>query len=57
MPDIAFLNGRLMPLARAKVSVEDRGFQFGDGIYELIRTYNGHPFHLQEHIRRLAQSA
>jgi len=57
MPDIAFLNGRLMPLSRAKVSVEDRGFQFGDGVYELIRTYNGYPFHLQEHIRRLAHSA
>jgi D-alanine transaminase len=57
MPNIAFLNGRFMPLARARVSVEDRGFQFGDGVYELVRTYRGHPFHLKEHIRRLAHSA
>jgi D-alanine transaminase len=57
MPNIAFLNGRFMPLSRAKVSVEDRGFQFGDGVYELIRTYNGHPFHMREHIRRLGRSA
>jgi len=40
----------------ATVSVEDRGFQFGDGVYELIRTYNGTAFHLQEHIRRLYKS-
>ncbi|HSG06520.1 MAG TPA: D-amino-acid transaminase, partial [Nitrospiria bacterium] len=32
MPNIAFINGRYMPLSRAKVSVEDRGFQFGDGV-------------------------
>ena len=57
MPNIAFLNGRFMPLSRAKVSVEDRGFQFGDGVYELIRTYDGHPFHMREHIRRLGRSA
>lgn len=57
MPEIAFLNGRFMPLSHAKVSVEDRGFQFGDGIYELVRSYNGSPFHLKEHVRRLAHSA
>ena len=44
MPDIAFVNGRFLPLADAKVSIEDRGFQFGDGIYEVIRTYGGRPF-------------
>jgi D-alanine transaminase len=57
MSNIAFLNGRFMPLSRAKVSVEDRGFQFGDGVYELIRTYDGYPFHMREHIRRLGRSA
>ena len=44
MPDIGFVNGRFMPLEEATVSVEDRGFQFGDGIYEVIRTYHGQPF-------------
>ena len=57
MPNIAFVNGRFMPLARARVSVEDRGFQFGDGIYELIRTYGGRFFHLKDHLERLEQSA
>jgi D-alanine transaminase len=57
MPNIAFVNGRFMPLDRARVSVEDRGFQFGDGIYELIRTYEGRIFHLEDHLRRLEQSA
>ena len=53
MPNIAYVNGKFMPLSLATVSVEDRGFQFGDGVYELIRTYHGTVFHLEEHIRRL----
>ena len=46
-----------MPLAEAKVSIEDRGFQFGDGIYEVIRTYGGRPFSLEAHLARLDRSA
>lgn len=57
MPDIGFLNGRFMPLAEAMVSVEDRGYQFGDGVYEVIRTYRGVPFQLEAHVTRLEQSA
>jgi D-alanine transaminase len=57
MPNIAFVNGRFMPLADARVSVEDRGFQFGDGVYELIRTYGGRLYHLRDHLERLEQSA
>lgn len=57
MPDIAVVNGAFMPLADAKVSVEDRGFQFGDGVYELIRCYAGQPYKLDEHLRRLERSA
>ncbi|MBI3597878.1 MAG: aminotransferase class IV, partial [Nitrospirae bacterium] len=56
MPNIAYVNGRWGHLASASVSVEDRGFQFGDGVYELIRTYHGTVFHLQEHIKRLYES-
>jgi D-alanine transaminase len=56
MPNIAYLNGKWLPLSEAFVSIEDRGFQFGDGVYELIRTYNGKVFHLQEHLKRLYQS-
>jgi D-alanine transaminase len=57
MPDIGFLNGRFMPLAQALVSVEDRGFQFGDGVYEVVRTYHGVPFQLDAHLARLERSA
>lgn len=57
MPDIAWVNGRFVPLAEAVVSIEDRGFQFGDGIYEVIRTYRGRPFELDAHLARLERSA
>lgn len=57
MPDIAFLNGRFVPWHEATVSIEDRGFQFGDGIYEVVRAYHGRPFELDAHLRRLDRSA
>jgi D-alanine transaminase len=57
VPNVAFVNGAFMPLAEAKVSIEDRGFQFGDGVYEVIRTYRGHPFSLGAHLARLDRSA
>lgn|SRR5574341_1332063 len=57
MPTIACVNGRFLPIARAVVSVEDRGFQFGDGVYEVVRSYGGKVFRLDEHLDRLAQSA
>jgi D-alanine transaminase len=57
MPDIGYVNGRFSLLADAVVSVEDRGFQFGDGVYEVIRTYGNRPFHLDAHLIRLEKSA
>ena len=57
MPEIAFVNGRFMPLKDAMVPVEDRGFQFGDGVYEVIRTYGGALFQLDAHLARLERSA
>ncbi|MFM9906276.1 MAG: D-amino-acid transaminase [Nitrospiraceae bacterium] len=57
MPDVAFVNGAFVSLADAKVSIDDRGFQFGDGIYEVIRTYGGRPFELEAHLARLDRSA
>ncbi|MBX3123597.1 MAG: D-amino-acid transaminase [Nitrospira sp.] len=57
MPDIACVNGRFGPVAEAVVSIEDRGFQFGDGVYEVIRTYRGKPFALDEHLARFERSA
>lgn len=50
---IVYLNGQFMPLSEAKISVLDRGFIFGDGIYEVIPAYAKKPFRLAEHLRRL----
>ncbi|MFM8550866.1 MAG: D-amino-acid transaminase [Nitrospiraceae bacterium] len=57
MPAIGFVNGTFMPLEHATVSVEDRGYQFGDGVYEVIRTYRGAPFQVEAHLARLERSA
>jgi D-alanine transaminase len=51
-----YLNGEFVPLAAARVSVLDRGFIFGDGVYEVIPVFGGRPFRLAEHFARLAQS-
>ncbi len=57
MTELVWLNGEIFPLSDAKISVEDRGYQFADGVYEVIRIYNGRPFTLTEHLDRLARSA
>jgi D-alanine transaminase len=54
---LAYLNGVFIPIAEAKVSIEDRGFQFGDGIYEVVAAYGGRPFLLDRHMARLRRSA
>jgi D-alanine transaminase len=51
-----FLNGEFMPLEEAKIPVLDRGFIFGDGVYEFIPVYSKRPFRLQEHFVRLQNS-
>lgn len=51
-----YLNGEFMPIEQAKIPVLDRGFIFGDGVYELVPVYSGHPFRLGEHLRRLQNS-
>jgi D-alanine transaminase len=51
-----FLNGEFMPIARASVPVLDRGFIFGDGVYEMIPAYSRVPFRLPEHLARLRSS-
>ena len=53
---VAYLNGEYRPLEECKVSVLDRGFIFGDAIYELIPVYNTKPFFLQAHLERLQRS-
>ena len=53
---IVFLNGKYLPLSEARVSVLDRGFVFGDGVYEVIPAYGGRLFRFDEHLRRLQAS-
>ncbi|MGB8517433.1 MAG: D-amino acid aminotransferase [Gallionella sp.] len=53
---IIYLNGKFMPVENAKVSVLDRGFIFGDGVYEVIPVYARRAFRLPEHLRRLQHS-
>lgn len=50
---VAFLNGDYLPLSEAKISPMDRGFLFGDGIYEVIPTYNGRPVGMNGHTERM----
>ena len=51
-----YLNGQFMPLEEAKISVLDRGFIFGDGVYEVIPVYSRHVFRLADHLKRLQHS-
>ena len=51
------MNGQILPIEEAKVSVFDRSFLFGDSLYEVIRTYHAQPFRLKEHLIRLEKSA
>ena len=51
-----YLNGEYMPIAEAKISVLDRGFIFGDGVYEVIPVYSRKAFRLAEHLHRLQYS-
>lgn len=51
-----YLNGEYLPLSEAKVSVMDRGFLFGDGVYEVIPSYAGKLFRMQDHLDRLQAS-
>ncbi|MBK9160916.1 MAG: D-amino acid aminotransferase [Nitrosomonadales bacterium] len=51
-----YLNGQYMPVEEAKISVLDRGFIFGDGVYEVIPVYSRRPFRMEEHLLRLQYS-
>jgi len=56
-PDsLVYLNGAFVRLGNAKVSVLDRGFLFGDGVYEVVPVYHGKPFQLDAHVARLMRS-
>jgi len=56
MSEIVYLNGEFMPADEARIPVLDRGFIFGDGVYEVIPVYSRRPFRLVEHFQRLQRS-
>jgi D-alanine transaminase len=53
---MVYLNGEFLPMDRACIPVMDRGFLFGDGVYEVIPVYGGHLFRLEQHLARLDNS-
>ncbi|WP_043934062.1 D-amino-acid transaminase [Bacillus sp. EB01] len=55
--EFVVLNGDIISRDKASIDVEDRGYQFGDGVYEVIRVYNGTMFTAMEHLERLEASA
>ena len=56
MPELAYVNGTFLPIEEAMVPVEDRGYQFGDAVYEVIASYDGQPVFMDEHMARLDRS-
>jgi len=57
MTELAYVDGEFVPLGEAKVSIQDRGFVFADGVYEVLVAYGGRVFMLEEHLDRLGRSA
>ena len=51
-----YLNGKFLPIGEAKISVLDRGFIYGDGVYELVPVYKREPYRLRQHLARLQRS-
>src|SRR5215218_2309029 len=55
--ELACLDGRISPAAEASIPVTDEGFVRGDGVFEVIRVYDGRPFALADHLDRIERSA
>src|SRR5215472_14107828 len=53
---VAYFNGRIMPESEVLISFRDRGFIFGDAVFDTARTFNHKPFRLKEHVERLYRS-
>ena len=51
-----YLNGKFLPIDEARISVLDRGFIYGDGVYELVPVYRRQPYRLPQHLARLQRS-
>lgn len=56
MAELTYLNGKILPTSEAMVPIEDRGYQFGDAVYEYVASYNGRLFCVEAHLARLQRS-
>jgi D-alanine transaminase len=56
MKEMVYLNGQFLPREEARISPDDRGYIFADGVYEVIKYYNGKPFRYADHFSRLKRS-
>ena len=54
---VVFLNGQFVAETQAVVSVNDRGFMYGDGLFETMRVFNGRPFRMAQHLERMVRGA
>ena len=57
MEEIVYLNGEFIPYSEAHIQIDDRGYNFADGVYEVVAVYNGKPFMMEDHFIRLQNSA
>src|SRR2546430_16790178 len=57
MSDLASLDGRVLPVAEARIPVTDEGLLRGDGVFEVMRVYGGRPYALADHFVRMERSA
>jgi D-alanine transaminase len=56
MSEVVYLNGSMVAKSEAFISPEDRGFNFADGVYEVVKYYRGKPFRYNDHLKRLKRS-
>jgi len=54
---VIYLNGEILPAEQARIDPFDRGFSLGDGLFETLRAYDGHPFRLADHLERMSTAA
>ncbi len=57
MEELVYFNGEVKPISEVWIDIDDRGYNFADGVYEVIAIYNGTPFKMEEHFVRLLNSA
>lgn len=57
MEELVYFNGERVPISEVRIGIDDRGYNFADGVYEVVAIYDHRPFKMEEHFIRLKQSA